>query len=51
MGVTGAALATGLSQCVAGIIPFVWFLSKRNQSALRFTKTKFEIQPMPLMVL
>lgn len=48
MGVAGAALATGLSECVAGIIPFVWFLSKRNQSALRFTKTKFELKPMLL---
>lgn len=46
MGVEGAALATGLSQCVASIIPFLWFLSKRNTSALRFTKTKFEIPPM-----
>lgn len=48
MGVAGAALATGLSECVAGIIPFVWFLSKRNQSALRFTQTKFELKPMLL---
>ena len=46
MGVAGAALATGLSQCVAGVLPFLWFLSKRNQSALRFTKTKIEIKPM-----
>lgn len=46
MGIAGAALATGLSQCVAGVIPFVWFLSKRNQSALRFTKTRFEPRPM-----
>ena len=46
MGVAGAALATGLSQCVAGVLPFIWFLSKKNQSALRFTKTKIEIKPM-----
>ena len=46
MGVAGAALATGLSQCVAGVTPFVWFLSKRNHSVLRFTKTKFELKPM-----
>lgn len=46
MGVAGAALATGLSQCVGGGVPFVWFLSKRNKSALRFTKTNFEIVPM-----
>ena len=48
MGVAGAALATGLSQCVASVTPFVWFLSKKNTSALRFTKTSFEIKPMLL---
>lgn len=48
MGVAGAALATGLSQCVAGIIPLVWFLSKSNKSALRFTKTRLEWKPMLL---
>lgn len=46
MGVAGAALATGLSQCIAGVLPFLWFLSKRNTSALRFRKTKFELYPM-----
>ena len=48
MKVAGAALATGLSQCIAGIIPLVWFLSRKNQSALRFTRTKFELTPMLL---
>lgn len=46
MGIAGAALATGLSQCVAAIVPLVWFLSKKNTSALRFTKTKLEWKPM-----
>ena len=48
MGIAGAALATGLSQCVAAVIPFVWFLSKKNTSALRFAKTKLEWKPMLL---
>ena len=48
MGIAGAALATGLSQCVGGVIPFVWFLSRKNTSALRLVKTKFEIRPMLL---
>lgn len=48
MGIAGAALATGLSQCVAAVIPFVWFLSKKNTSALRFTKARFELKPMLL---
>lgn len=42
MGIAGAALATGLSQCVAGLLPFLWFLSRKNTSALRFTRTRFE---------
>ncbi len=46
MGVAGAALATGLSQCIGGLIPLAWFLSKRNTSALRFRKTKLERRPM-----
>lgn len=48
LGVAGAALATGLSQCVASVIPLVWFLSKSNTSALRFARTKFELRPMLL---
>lgn len=46
LGVAGAALATGLSQCVASVLPLLWFLSKKNTSPLRFVKTKFELLPM-----
>lgn len=46
MGVLGAALATGLSQCVGALVPFLWFLSKRNGSALRFQRTRIELSPM-----
>ena len=46
MGVAGAAMATGLSQLVAGVIPLLWFVSKHNKSALRFTKTKLEVRSM-----
>ena len=46
MGIAGAALATGLSQCVGGMIPFIWFLSGANKSPLRIVKTKIEIKPM-----
>lgn len=46
MGVAGAALATGLSQCVAAVLPFIWFISGKNQSSLHFTKTRFESKPM-----
>lgn len=40
-GIAGAAAATGLSQCVGGIIPLVYFLGKNN-STLRLTKTGFD---------
>lgn len=46
MGIAGAALATGLSQCVGGLIPLFWFLSKKNKSNLRFCRTKMEWTPM-----
>lgn len=41
-GVTGAALATGISQCVGGILPFIYFL-RPNTSLLRLVRTGFEI--------
>ncbi|MCM1179745.1 MAG: MATE family efflux transporter [Clostridium sp.] len=44
-GVAGAALATGLSQCVGGIIPLLYFL-RPNTSLLRLVKTKLELKPI-----
>lgn len=44
-GVAGAAIATGLSQCVGGIFPLIYF-SKKNASLLHLTKTKLEIKPI-----
>lgn len=41
MGVFGAALATGISQLVGGVIPLIYFISKNN-SSLRIVKTKFD---------
>ncbi len=40
LGVVGAALATGLSQCVGGIAPLIYF-AKKNSSTLKLTKAKF----------
>lgn len=40
-GVAGAAFATGLSQCVGGILPLIYFL-RPNRSLLRLTKTRLE---------
>lgn len=44
-GVVGAAIATGLSQCVGGIFPLIYF-SRDNSSLLRLTNTKLEIKPI-----
>lgn len=44
-GVAGAAIATGLSQCVGGIFPLIYF-SRDNSSLLRLTKTNLEIKPI-----
>ena len=44
-GVTGAALATGLSCCVGGILPLVYFL-RPNKSLLRLVPTRLELRPM-----
>lgn len=40
LGVTGAALATGMCQVVGGVVPVVYFFSK-NSSLLRLRKTRF----------
>lgn len=44
-GVAGAAIATGLSQCVGGVIPLIYFL-RPNDSLLRLTKTRLEAAPI-----
>ncbi len=44
-GVIGAGVATGISQCVGGIIPLVYFL-RPNGSLLRLTRTRLEARPL-----
>ena len=41
MGVFGAALATGISQLIGGIVPFIYF-SRGNDTPLQLVKTKFD---------
>lgn len=41
-GLVGAALASGLSQCIGGILPLIYFLSSKNDTPLKFVKTKLE---------
>lgn len=42
-GVAGAALATGISQLVGGVLPLFYFL-RPNSSLLRLTKTRLELR-------
>lgn len=44
-GVAGATIATGLSQCVGGIFPLIYFL-RPNSSFLRLTKTRLQLKPI-----
>ncbi len=44
-GVAGAAIATGISQCVGGIFPFIYFI-RPNTSLLKLVKTKLELRPL-----
>lgn len=44
-GVAGAAIATGLSQCVGGLLPLIYFL-RPNTSRLRLVRTKLEARTL-----
>ncbi len=44
-GVAGAAVATGLSQCVGGILPLIYFL-RPNSSLLRLHLTALRLRPI-----
>jgi len=42
MGVVGAAIATGICEVFAAGVPLIWFISKRNRTAMRFRRTRIE---------
>lgn len=44
-GVFGAALATGISQTIGGLLPFIYFI-RPNSSTLHLTKAKFKLRPI-----
>ena len=44
-GVAGAAIATGLSQCVGGVLPLIYFL-RPNGSLLRMRPTFLRLRPI-----
>ena len=45
LGVVGAAVATGIAQCVGAIIPFVFFVRSKS-SVIRLTWARLEIRPI-----
>lgn len=44
LGVVGAALANGIGQCLGGIVPLIYFFSKKNDGLLHFTKPKISLK-------
>ncbi len=44
-GLAGAAVATGIGQCIGGIVPLIYFAGP-NRSSLRFTKPIWRIKPL-----
>lgn len=45
LGITGAALATGISQSIGGFFPIFYF-ARKNTSLLRIVRTKLELSPI-----
>ena len=46
-GVAGAAIATGISECVGGLLPLIYFL-RPNNSLLRLRRVHLELRPLVL---
>lgn len=42
MGVTGAAISTGICEVLSAAIPLIWFMSRRNRTPMRFRRTRIE---------
>lgn len=45
-GIAGAAVATALSQCVGGILPLIYFLSRENDSLLHLSRPRWDGQAL-----
>ncbi len=45
-GIAGAALATGFSQVLGGVIPLIYFISKKNNSRLKLVKFKWDFKSL-----
>lgn len=45
LGIMGAAVATGISQTIGGVLPLLYFL-RPNDSALRLCPTRIEVKPL-----
>lgn len=47
MGIAGAAIATGISECIGGVLPLIYFIGP-NSSLLRFRPVKIILRPVLL---
>lgn len=45
-GIKGAAIATLLSEILGGMMPFIYFLNKKNDSLLHITKAKIDFKAL-----
>lgn len=46
MGLLGACIATGAGQVLGGLLPFVYFTSKKQKRNISFGKAKLELKPL-----
>lgn len=44
-GIEGAAIATAIGEVIGGVVPILYF-SRKNNSLLRLTRTRFEARPL-----
>jgi len=42
LGIAGAAIATGVSQIVGGVLPLFYFIRRKNSSLLKFGRMRFD---------
>lgn len=45
-GIAGAALATGISQVLGGVIPLIYFLGNRNDSRLKLVRFRWDVKAL-----
>ncbi|MDO4267855.1 MAG: MATE family efflux transporter [Eubacteriales bacterium] len=46
LGIWGAGLATAFSQIMGGLVPTIYFMSRKNKSRLHFVRTKLDMRDL-----